>query len=169
MNRLFALAATLLLAGCVTVPSDRYVDTGDGYYYPAYDDQGDYYAGYDYDDSYYYGYDDGYHGYYDYGYTPFWRLDRYRCRAGYYRYCNSYWRPYGGWSFSISAWDPWYWSGYGHYSSGWYYYPQYWHRPSTPEPERPRNPRPLYREDTPPPAPLAARPGASGRGARMHA
>ena len=61
MNRLFALAATLLLAGCVTVPSDRYVDTGDGYYYPAYDDQGDYYAGYDYDDPYYDGYDDGYY------------------------------------------------------------------------------------------------------------
>ena len=107
----------------------------------------------------------GYYGYYDYGYSPFWRLDRYRCRAGYYRYCNSYWRPYGGWSFSISAWDPWYWSGYGHYSSGWYYYPQYWHRPSTPEPERPRYPRPLYREDTPPPGPTSV----VGRAVVIHA
>ncbi len=142
MKRLIAIAAVLLLAGCATTYQERYVDADGGYYYPAYEGQGDYYTGYEYDDYAYYevGYGSAY-------YSPFWRLDRYRCGWGYPgNFCGGYWRPHGGWSFSVGYWDPWYWRGYGQYSYGWYRPPHYWTRPPTRQPDQRPLPRPLYPE-----------------------
>ena len=159
MKRLIAIAAVLLLAGCATTYQERYVDADGGYYYPAYEGQGDYYTGYERDDSAYYevGYGYGWGSAY---YSPFWRLDRYRCGWGHPRhYCSGYWRPHGGWSFSVGYWDPWYWRGYGQYSYGWYHPPHYWTRPPTRRPDRRPESRPLYPE---PGAPTQGQTSVSG-------
>lgn len=120
MTRIIAaLAALVLLSGCVTTGdgyySDRAVYADGSYYYPTYEDEGDYYYGeepaYDYNYSYGFGW--------GYGYTPFWGLDRYRCRSyygcvpvwgGYYPY---YYAP--GWDFSFGS--SWGWSHWGWYGS----------------------------------------------------
>ena len=131
MNRiLVAFATLLLLSGCATYGDgyyrDRAVYADGAYYYPAYDGEGDYYygadTGYDYDYTYAYPYG------YGFGYTPFWGLDRYRCRSyygcvpawgGYYPY---YYAP--GWSFSLS--HSWGWSNWGWY--GGYHWHKHHHR-----------------------------------------
>lgn len=126
MKRLLpALAALLLLSGCATYGDGYYqgreVYRDGGYYYPAYEGEGDYYYGeddYDYD----YGYGVGY----GYGYAPFHGLDRYRCRS--YYGCTPAWGgyyPYSyspGWSFGFGnywSWNNWGW--YGGYRSRDYY------------------------------------------------
>ena len=83
MTRIIAaLAALVLLSGCATYgdgyyQDDRAVYADGSYYYPADEYEGDYYYGaepaYDYNYIYTYGY----------GYTPFWGLDRFRCRSYY--------------------------------------------------------------------------------------
>lgn len=144
MKRLIYLLLPLFaLAGCATYDSgyyrERTVYRDGGYYYPAYGDEGDYYYGaddygYDYDYDYRYGAGIGY----GYGYSPFWGLDRYRCRGwygcvpaygGYYPYHYS-----PGWSFSIG--NSWHWGNWGWYGGyRWYDRPYY------------RRPRPHYPDD----------------------
>ena len=123
MKRLLMLLVPLVaLTGCATYGDgyyrDRTVYRDGGYYYPAYDGEGDYYYGADdgYDYDYPYGGSIGYG--YGYGYSPFYGLDRYRCRSyygcvpswgGYYPYHYS-----PGWSFSVGntwGWNNWGWYG----------------------------------------------------------
>lgn len=145
MKRLLpALAALLLLSGCATYGDGYYqgreVYRDGGYYYPAYDGEGDYYYGEDYDD---YRYDSGYGVGYGYGYAPFHGLDRYRCRS--YYGCAPVWGgyyPYSyspGWSFSFGnywSWNNWGW--YGGYRSRDYYRDYYRDREREREYERER-------------------------------
>ena len=150
MKRLLALLVPLIaLTGCATYGDgyyrDRTVYRDGGYYYPAYDGDGDYYygaeSGYDYDYDYRYGSSIGYG--YGYGYSPFWGLDRYRCRS--YYGCVPSWGGYypyhyaPGWSFSIG--NTWGWNNWGWYGG------YRWN-------ERPRYyPRPDYSRDRPRPMP----------------
>lgn len=109
MKRVFAIAATLLLSGCVS------------YYYPQYDaDEGVYYAA-----------DDG-HGsvrvsYRESAYYPYWSVDHF--------YFGGYWGSYSSsvsigyhWGYPYRPWyvyDPYPWPYYG----GWAYRPYYWYGP----------------------------------------
>lgn len=134
MTRIIAaLAALVLLSGCATYGdgyySDRAVYADGSYYYPADEYEGDYYYGtepaYDYNYSFGYGW--------GYGYTPFWGLDRYRCRSyygcvpvwgGYYPY---YYAP--GWDFSLGGswgWSHWGWYGGYRWSSRHRWYDSYY-------------------------------------------
>ena len=142
MKRLLMLLVPLVaLTGCATYGDgyyrDRTVYRDGGYYYPAYDGEGDYYYGADdgYDYDYPYGGSIGYG--YGYGYSPFWGLDRYRCRS--YYGCVPSWGGYypyhyaPGWSFSVG--NTWGWNNWGWYGG------YRWHdRPRYSDP----NPRPDY-------------------------
>ncbi|HEX5694649.1 MAG TPA: hypothetical protein VFY00_08550 [Arenimonas sp.] len=154
MKRLFALFVPLIaLTGCATYGDgyyrDRTVYRDGGYYYPAYEGAGDYYYGADqgYDYDYHYGSGIGY----GYGYSPFWGLDRYRCRSyygcvptwgGYYPYHYS-----PGWSFSVG--NTWGWGNLGWYGGyRWNNYPRYRPRPDYGRYEPRAKPKPTGR--TPP-------------------
>ena len=143
MKRLLMLLVPLIaLTGCATYGDgyyrDRTVYRDGGYYYPAYDGDGDYYYGADdgYDYGYPYGGSIGYG--YGYGYSPFWGLDRYRCRSyygcvpswgGYYPYHYS-----PGWSFSIG--NTWGWNNWGWYG-GYHGYDRPRYRDPNPRPDYP--------------------------------